>query len=121
MSRYVSARERGMDTALQADLGGAELNGLGHAPLDLRHVERIAGPAQRVRAAALGERAEPARVAADVRVVDVAVDDIGDCAADRRRAQFIRSAHDGREVLALGAEQCRDLALVEARPCKRAR
>ena len=72
------ARELGVDAALHAHLGRAELPRLLGAVGDL--VQR-----QRVRVgvgAPLGERAEPAADVADVGEVDVAVDDVGDLVAD---------------------------------------
>ena len=72
------AREAGVDAALQADLGGAAIPRLGAAPHDLVDAEQVGGPAQVGGQAALRERAEAAAEVADVGVVDVPADDVGD-------------------------------------------
>ena len=77
-----------MDAALHADFGRAALVGLAHPPGDLAMVEIVGRPAQAVAQLALGERAEPARERADVRVVDVAVDHVG----HGRRRLSVRAA-----------------------------
>ena len=75
------------DAALQADLGGAALPGLARAPRDLLEREVVGLLAMAETVPALGEGAEGAAVGADVRVVDVAVDDVGHgVAAARARA-----------------------------------
>ena len=78
----VVAVEVGMDAALQAHLGGAAVDRLDDAPLDLVEVEEVRVAAQVERQRALGEGAEPALERADVRVVDVAVAHEGDGVAD---------------------------------------
>src|SRR6202040_2838262 len=90
-----------VDAALQADFGGAALPGLLAAPDDLVHVE-IVGPAAQILAElALREGAELAAEIADVGVVDVAGDDIGDRVAIDRAAQPVGGlAHRGKLVAA---------------------
>ena len=64
--------------------------------------------------AALREGAELAAVSADVGVVDVAVDDVGDGVADAARAQRVGRAADGCEVVAARREQRDDVGLRRA-------
>src|SRR5262249_1102541 len=72
-----------MDAALQADLGGTARPGLRASSRDLREVEIVRLAAQRLVRLVLRERAEPAAIAADIGVIDVAVDDVAhDVAAD---------------------------------------
>src|SRR5205823_12102814 len=83
-----------VDAALQADLGGAALPGFLAAPDDLVHVE-IVGPAAQILAElALRESAELAAEIADVGVVDVAGDDIGDRLAVDLAAQPVGCGAD---------------------------
>ena len=63
---------------------------------------------------ALGEGAELASVGADVGVVDVAVDDVGDRVADAPGAQLVRRPADSREVRPARVEQYYDIRLVQA-------
>ena len=100
-----------VDAALQAHFRRPARLRLRHALADLGEVEVVAGAAQRARAAALGERAEPAGIGADVRVVDVAIDDVGDGVAVDRGPQRVGRRHHAREILAVGAEQPLDLGL----------
>ena len=67
-----------MDPALQADLGGAALPGLDGAPGDLVDAQEVGGAAEVLGELALGEGAEAAAEVADVGVVDVPADDVGD-------------------------------------------
>ena len=79
-----------MDPGLHADLGGAELDRLLHPPRELllRVLVRVG------RAARLPEAAERAADDADVRDVDVAVDDERDRVAGELGAQLVgRRAH----------------------------
>src|SRR6202011_3149711 len=71
------ARVGGMDAALQTDFGGAGRACFDGAPRDLVDVEYVSRSAQILRATAFGKSAEAALVAADVRVIDVAVDHVG--------------------------------------------
>jgi hypothetical protein len=81
-------RQLRVDAALHADLGGPVGGGLDGPRGDLveREPERVGV------ALALGERAEPAADVADVREVDVAVDDVGDLVADDVAAQVVGGA-----------------------------
>ena len=74
-----------MDARLHADLGGAELHRLVHAPLELLAVVLVGVG----RALALAEAAERAADDADVRHVDVAVDDERDGVARQLGAQLV--------------------------------
>ena len=78
----------GVDAALHAHLGRAEVPGLRGPVGDLVEGERVGVGV----GAPLGERAEPAADVADVGEVDVAVDDVGDLVADRRRGAGRRPA-----------------------------
>ena len=78
-------RQLGVDAALHADLGRAEVPRLLGAVGDLVEGQRVGvgvGPP-------LGERAEPAADVADVGEVDVAVDDVGHLVADGLAAQLV--------------------------------
>ena len=95
------ARQLGVDAALHAHLGGAEVPRLLGPVGDLVEGERV-----RVGVgASLGERAEPAADVADVGEVDVAVDHVGDVVADRLPAQVVGEADHLLEQVALGGHQ----------------
>ncbi len=113
------AREAGVDAALQADLGRAAIPGLGAAPHDLVDAQQVGRAAQVGRQPALRERAEAAAEVADVGVVDVPADDVGDRVARALRAPRVGGA--GQE-LDLGAT-CRQqrLGVGLARDRRRAR
>ncbi len=90
-----------VDPALHAHLRGARLGRL-HGPrrdLVQRQPERVGV------ALALGEGTEPAAHVADVREVDVPVDDVGDRVADDVAAQLVRRPGQLLERGALGEEQ----------------
>ncbi len=99
----------GVDAALQAHFGGAALPGFLDAADDLVHIE-VVGPAAQVLAElALREGAELAAEIADVGVVDVAGDDIGDRVARDLAAQPVGGlAHRG-ELVAARREQANDV------------
>ena len=78
-----------MDAALHADFGGAAVPGFLRAPHDLLRGEVVGRAAQVGRELALGEGAEAAAEVADVGVVDVAHDGVGDRVAD----DLARAAH----------------------------
>ena len=93
----VVAVEVGMDAALQAHLGGAELSGLADPVGDLVVGEQVGLAAQVQRQRALGESAERALERAHVGVVDVAVAHEGDVVADDLLTQPVgelRDRHD---------------------------
>ena len=100
-SKYAEAGQLGVDAALHADLGGAELPRLLGAVGDLVERERVGVGV----GAPLGERAEPAADVADVGEVDVAVDDVGDVVADRLAAQVVGQPADLAQQVALGGHQ----------------
>src|SRR3954453_13512032 len=76
-----------VDAALQADFGGAALPGLLAAPDDFVEVE-IVGPAAQILAElALREGAELTAEIADIRVVDIAGNNISHCIARNLAAQ----------------------------------
>ena len=79
----------GMDAALHADFGGAAVPRLARAPHDLLRGEVVGRAAQVGRELALGEGAEAAAEVADVGVVDVAHDGVGDRVAHHVLAQRI--------------------------------
>jgi hypothetical protein len=106
----------GMDAALQAYLGGAGPARLHRAPRDLLEVEKIGRPAQVVRAAALGEGAEAALIAADVGVVDVAVDDEANGVAAGFPAQPIGGLQQRVQFLAARLEKRDDSSSLSESP-----
>src|SRR5260370_29421522 len=68
----------GVYAALQADLRGAARICFANPVCDLLEVQVIRGATQRTRGAPLCKRAKSASIAADVRVIDVSIDDITD-------------------------------------------
>ena len=82
------ARQVGVDPALHAHLGGAELPRFLGAIGDLGEGQRVGLGIH----LALGERAEPAPHVADVREVDVPVDDVGHVVADGLGTQVVGDA-----------------------------
>ncbi len=80
-ARVVVAGERGMDPALEADLGRAALPSLPRAADDLLERNEVRRPAQVPRQLPLRERAEAAAEVADVRVLDVPGHDVRDLVA----------------------------------------
>src|SRR5262245_39297182 len=100
-----------MDAALQADLGGAARPRLFHAPGDLLVRDEIGGAAQVFGQLALREGAEPAPEVANVRVLDVPGDDVGDLVAVDLAPQAVGSGEDALPLLAAGTEEPHDLVL----------
>ena len=104
-ARVVVARERGMDAALQAHLGRAALPGLERAPDDLlvrdeeRRATKVLGELP------LRERAEAAPEVADVRVLDVPRDDVGDRVAADLAPQPVGGREDALALLAAAARE----------------
>src|SRR6185295_2864267 len=88
-------RIAGTDAALQTHLGSAALPGLAGAPADLGGVEVVGGVAMAEVVSPLRKGAELAAIGADVGVVDVAVDDVGDGGANGARAQRVGGGNDG--------------------------
>ena len=94
-------RQIGMDPALHADLRRASLPRLFGFVRDLGQRERV-----RLRVhLALRERAEPASHVADVREVDVPVDDVGHLGTDGLGAELVGDPAQRVERRSLGAEQ----------------
>ena len=104
----------GMDAPLQADFGGAAIPCFGRAPSNLGIVEPVGGAAHRLRTA-LRKGAEAAFVEADIGVVDVAIDGIGQRVADSLLPQPVGLGDDGSKVVAIGIEQGDDVTLAQAR------
>ncbi len=90
------AGEGGVDAALQADLDGAALPRLLGAADDLVDRDEVRPAAQVVGQLAFREGAEAAAEVADVRVVDVARDDVGDGVAVHLAAERIGAARGPR-------------------------
>ena len=90
-----------VDPALHAHLGGAGLRRLDRPRGDLVEREPVGVGV----ALALRERAEPAAHVADVREVDVAVDDVGDLVADDVAAQVVGGLRQLLQRGALGEDQ----------------
>ena len=109
----VVAREARVDAALQADLRRTALPGLVAATDDLLERHHVRGPPQVLGQLALRERAEPAAEVADVRVVDVARDDVAHRVAAHLAPELVRRLEDGVERRAPGLEQGGDVVLVE--------
>src|SRR3972149_1683312 len=78
-----------MDAALHADLGCAAIPCLAPAARDLIEVKVVSRAAQGIAELAFGKCAELAAITADVGVIDVAIDDVGNCVAIDARAQRI--------------------------------
>ncbi len=102
------AREARMNAALQTHLRRTALARLERAAHDLGDIEQVRPLRALVLARALRERAERAAVAADVGVIDVAVDDVSGDGAVRLRAQRIRRLADPAEIGAPRIEECRE-------------
>jgi hypothetical protein len=106
-----------VDAALQADLGGPAVPGFERAPFDFVEIEDVRAAAQVLAQLAFGEGAELAFEIADVGVVDVAVDDVGDGVAGGGAAQLVGGGGDAREVVATGSEQANDVGFAETAAC----
>ncbi len=105
----VVAVEVGMDAALQAHLGGADVPGLAHALGNVVEREQIGRAPQVQRQRSLREPAEAALERADVGVVDVAVADERDDVADGHRSQLVGELRDGADLRTAGLEQRHEL------------
>ena len=112
-ARVVVARERRVDAALKAYLGRPALPRLAHPPDDLLLGNEIRRAAQVRRELALRERAESAAEVADVRVLDVARDDVGDLVAAHLAAQCVRRREDPLALPAPRGEEPNELLLPE--------
>src|SRR5919106_6737379 len=107
------ARKCGVDAALEADLDGAALPRLARAAHDLLERDEVGRAAEVGGELALGEGAEAAAEVTDVRVVDVARDDVGDGVAADLAAQVVGGAENGPQVGSARLEELRHLVLVE--------
>ncbi len=94
--------------ALQTHFRRAALARLERAAHDLGDIEQVRPLRTLVLARTLRERAEGAAIAADVGVIDVAVDDIRGDGAVRLRAQRVRRFADSPEIGAARIEKCRE-------------
>ena len=94
-----------VDAALQADFGGAPGHGLAGACRHFAGIDDVGLVAETGLARRLGEGAEGAGVGADVGVVDVAVDDIGDRVAASLAPEAIRHVDHRLRRCAAGGEQ----------------
>ena len=100
----------GVDATLQADLGRAALPGLDAAALDFVERQVVRPAAQVGGQPAFGEGAELAAEIADIGVVDVAIDDIGDAVAVDLASQRIGCRTHAFEIVTACREQCDDVA-----------
>src|SRR5579864_8991119 len=104
--------ETRVDAALQAHLRGAPGPGFSDARSDLPEIQQVSGVCAGTLAFAFGEGAKSAAVSADVRVVDVTVDDVGcDIPADGG-AQLIGRGTDRRKITIPGPEEALDHRLI---------
>src|SRR5205807_1573082 len=113
----VVAVERRVDPALQADFGRAAFPCLDAAADDLLVRNQVRLAAQVRRQLALRERAEAAAEVADVRVLDVPRDDVGDRVADHLAPETVGVRTDTLPLLPARAEQPLDLVLRELVTC----
>ena len=112
----VVAVESRVDPALQADLGRPPLPGLLDAADDLLVRDEVGGAAQVLGELALRERAEPAAEVADVRVLDVAGDDVAHLVAADLPAEPVGRGEDPLPLLPARLEQAHELVLAELVP-----
>ena len=99
------AGKAGVDPALQADLCAATFPGLSRAASDFAGLEQRGGAAEILGEAALRKGAEATAEIADIGVVDVAADDVGDVVADTVAAALIREPRQERDLGAARVEQ----------------
>src|ERR1700690_901728 len=83
-------------------------------------IEIVRSTAQILAQLAFRERAELAAEIADVRVVDIAIDDVADAVAGHRRAKPVRRLADPPEILPARREEPDDFVLEEFVPRARA-
>jgi hypothetical protein len=105
-----------VDPALKADLGRAALPRLLRPPHDLVQRHEVGRAAQVLGELALRECAEAAAEVADVRVLDVACDDVGDLVAADLAAEAVRGSEDALALRAAGTQEPGELLLAELRP-----
>ena len=102
------ARVVRVNAALHAHFGGAAVPAFARAALDFVERQIVGTAAQVLRQFALRECAELAFEVADVRVVDVAVDDVADHIAIDVAANRVGRVDDRGEVVAARIEQTHD-------------
>src|SRR5688500_15342066 len=102
-----------MDAPLHTDLGRAQIPRLDRATRDLLRGQeiRLASEVEGLRT--LRERAEPAPEIAEVRVIDVPVDDVGDLVADRGAPEVICDRIETFGLATFGRKEKSDLVLGE--------
>ncbi len=113
------AGERRVDAALQADLGRAAVPCLARPAGDLVERHEVRRAAQVLRQAALREGAEAAAEVADVGVVDVPRDDVGDDVAVDLAPHRVGGVEHRAQTRPARAEQGHGRVLVELLPAPR--
>src|ERR1022692_1667184 len=106
-----------MDAALQTYLGRTRGRRLERSVRHFVEFEIVSRAAQIFGPAAFRERAETAVVQTDVRVVDIAIDDVGDRIAHRLATQAVRRGNYVIEVATLDAEEAHDMSFTQRMPC----
>src|SRR2546429_3804593 len=107
--QVIVAREGGMDPTLQAHLRRPPLPRLLAPADDLPVRHEVRRSTQIRRQPALRERAESAAEVADVRVLDVARDDVGDLVPADLASEPVGRGEDTIALAAAGAEEPDDL------------
>ena len=113
------AGEIGMDPSLEGDLGGAPRPGLAGIADYLLDTHQIGLATQVEALRPLGEGAEPAFEVAEVGVVDVSVDDIGDRVTHGTLPQPVGHESDCIDLVAASPEQSLDFGGSGADPLQR--
>ena len=111
----VVAVERRVDPALEADLGRASVPRLGGPADDLLVRHEVGLAAEVRRQLSLREGAEAAAEVADVRVLDVPGDDVGDLVAVHLPSEPVGLREHALALGAAGPEEPRDLVLGRVR------
>ncbi len=103
-----------MNTPLQADLHRTTLPGVVGTGLDFGQWQIVCGFPQLLWSAPFGKSTELTLEAADIRIVDVSRDDIGDIVAIHRGTKIISSSAQNFLVRAACVEQRDDVSLVQS-------
>src|ERR1022692_2431374 len=106
-----------MDAALQTYLGRTRGRRLERAVRHFVEFEIVSRAAQILGPAAFRERAETAVIQTDVRVVDIAIDDVGNRIAHRLATQAVRCGNYLIEVATLDADEGHDMSFTHRAPC----
>ena len=109
--------ERRMDPALEADLGRAAIPGFLAAAHDFLVRHEVRRTAQVRGELAFRERTEAAAEVTDVRVLDVARDDVADLVAAHLAPEAVRSGKHPVALVAARAKEPRDLILPKLGAC----